>query len=104
MPLRVRKEVWLGLRRVRAHPPLIFKNKFENKGQGYLCSKTKTWDNKKDNIFIKARLKKTDYQTNIYKYRVVANITEYHIVSKIFFLRIIITKFMMIKQLFHVKM
>ena len=43
--------------------------------------------------FIKAKLKKSDDQTNIYNYRVTANIKEYHIISK----------FMMIKQLFHVK-
>ena len=31
--------------------------------------------------FIKAKLKKSDDQTNIDKYRVAANITEYHIIS-----------------------
>ncbi len=35
---------------------------------------------------------------NIVKYRVAANITEYHILQ-----RIIIPKFMLIRQLFHVK-
>ncbi len=30
--------------------------------------------------FTKAKLKKSDYQTNIDKYRVAANITEYHII------------------------
>ncbi len=36
------------------------------------------------------------------KYRIGANIREYHIVSKIIFLRIIISKFM-IRKLFHEK-
>ncbi len=31
--------------------------------------------------FIKAKLKKSDDQTNIDKYRVAANITEYHNIS-----------------------
>ena len=53
--------------------------------------------------FIKAKLKKSDDQTNINKYRVAANITEYHIISKLIFLRIIILKFMNIRQSFHVK-
>ena len=43
---------------------------------------------------------KSDDLTNIDKYRVAANITEYHIISKYIF---IIQKFMMIRQLFHVK-
>ncbi len=33
--------------------------------------------------FIKAKLMKSDDQTKIYKYRVVANITKYHIISKL---------------------
>ena len=53
--------------------------------------------------FIKAKLKKSDDQTNIDKYRVAANITEYQIISKLIFLRIIIPNFMNIRQLFHVK-
>ena len=32
--------------------------------------------------FIKAKLKKSDGQTNNDKYRIAANITEYHIISK----------------------
>ncbi len=52
-------------------------------------------------IFIK--LKKSDDQTNIDKYKVAVNITEYHIISKLIFLRIIIPKLVMIRQLFHVK-
>ncbi len=52
--------------------------------------------------FIKAILEKSDDQSNVEKYRVVANSTEYHIISKLIFQRIIITKFM-IRQLFHVK-
>ena len=48
-------------------------------------------------IFVKAKLKKSDDQTNIDKYRVAPNVTEYHIISKFIFLRIIIPKFMMLK-------
>ena len=44
--------------------------------------------------FIKTKLKKTDDQTNI---------TEYHIISKLILQRIIISQFMMIRQLSHVK-
>ncbi len=46
---------------------------------------------KNDNIH-KSKVKKTDNQTNIDKHRVAANITEYHIISKLIFLRIIIPK------------
>ena len=53
--------------------------------------------------FIIAKLKKSDDQTNIDKYKVAENITEYHIISKLIFLRIIIPKFMMKRQKFHVK-
>ncbi len=53
--------------------------------------------------FIITKFKKSDYQTNIVKYRVAANISEYHIMSKSNFFRIIITKFMRIRQLFYVK-
>ncbi len=45
----------------------------------------------------------SDDQTNIDKYRLAANITEYHIISKIILQKIIISKFMMIRQWFHVK-
>ncbi len=41
---------------------------------------------------------------NIDKYRVAANIIEYHIISKLIFLRIIIPKFMEKRQLFNLKM
>ena len=41
--------------------------------------------------------------TNIDKYRESVNITEYNITSKLIFLRIIIPKLMIIRQLFHVK-
>ena len=47
------------------------------------------------------KFKKSDEQTNIDKYRVAANITEYHIILKLIFLRIIIPKLMKIRQLFH---
>ena len=53
--------------------------------------------------FIKTKFKKLDDQTNTDKYRVAANITKYHIISKLIFLRLIIPKFMKIKQLFHVR-
>ena len=43
-------------------------------------------------IFIAAKLKKAD-DHNIYKYKVAAIITEYHSISKLIFLRIIIPKF-----------
>ena len=52
--------------------------------------------------FIKTKFKKSDDQKNIDKYRVAANITEYIIISKLIFLRII-TKFMILRQLVHVK-
>ncbi len=44
--------------------------------------------------------KKSDDQTNIDKS---SDIREYHTISKLIFLRIIIPKFMKIRQLFHVK-
>ncbi len=51
--------------------------------------------------FIIAKLKKSD---DIVKYRIAANITEYHIISKLIFLRITISKFVMISQLFNVNL
>ena len=54
-------------------------------------------------ISTKAKLKKSDDQTNIENYRVAANITEYHIISKSIFLKIIIPKSMKKRQLFHEK-
>ena len=53
--------------------------------------------------FIKTKFKISDDQTNIDKYRLAASITEYHIKSNIILQRIIIPKFMMMRQLFHVK-
>ena len=47
--------------------------------------------------FIKTKFKKSDDQTNIDKHRVAANITEYHIVSKFIFLKIIIPEFIKIR-------
>ena len=47
--------------------------------------------------FIKMKFKITNDQTNIDKHRLAANITQYHIISKLILQRIIITK------LFHVK-
>ncbi len=49
-------------------------------------------------------IQESDDQTNINKYSVAANITEYHIISKSIFLLIIITEFRKIRQLCHVKM
>ena len=43
--------------------------------------------------FIKTKLKKSDDQTNIDKHRLAANITEYHILSKLILQRIFITNF-----------
>ena len=54
--------------------------------------------------FIKTKFKKSDDKTNIDKQRVAKNNTEYNIISKLIFLRIIIQKFMKIRQLFHVQM
>ncbi len=47
----------------------------------------------------KVKFKKSDDQTNIEICRETANITEYHIISKLIFLRTIISKFMKIRQL-----
>ncbi len=55
-------------------------------------------------IFIKTKLNNTDHQTNINKYRVAAYFTEYQNISKSILLRIIIPKFMIIGQLFNLKM
>ncbi len=51
--------------------------------------------------FIKGKLRETEEQMNINKYRVAANITEYYIILKLIYLRIIIPKFMMLRQLFQ---
>ena len=61
--------------------------------------------NKNDNIHKNKvqNFKKSDDQINIFKYRVTANITEYHNISKLIFRIIIIPKFIMLRQLFHVK-
>ncbi len=53
---------------------------------------------KKDENIKKGNLKNSDDQTNIDKYRLAANITEYEIISKLIFLRINIPK-----SKFHVK-
>ncbi len=52
--------------------------------------------------FVKAKLKKSNDQANIVKYRVAANITEYYIQINLP-IRKIIPKFMLIRQSFHVK-
>ena len=55
--------------------------------------------------FINTKFEKSNDKTNIDNYRVATNITEYQIISKLIFFRIIIPKFMEKKQLFfHVKM
>ena len=51
-----------------------------------------------DNIH-KTKFKKSDDETNIDKHR---EAVEYHIISKLIFLRIIIPKFMKIRQFFRV--
>ncbi len=43
--------------------------------------------------FIKTKFKVSNDQTNIDKYRLAANITEYHIISKSILQQIIITNF-----------
>ncbi len=43
--------------------------------------------------FIKTKFKISEDQTNIEKYRLAANITVYHIISKLILQRIIITNF-----------
>ena len=43
--------------------------------------------------FIKTKFKISDDKTNIDKYRLAKNITEYHIISKLILQRIIITRF-----------
>ena len=53
--------------------------------------------------FIETKFKVSDDQMNIDKYRLSANITEYHFLSKLILQTIIIPKFMMIRQLFYVK-
>ena len=49
--------------------------------------------NKNDNIH-KSEAQEIEDKTNIDKYREAANIKEFHIISKLIFLRIIIPKFM----------
>ena len=53
--------------------------------------------------FIKVKIGNLNNQKNVDKYRAAANITEYHFISKIILLRIRIPKFIMIRQLFHIK-
>ena len=50
----------------------MYMQNLENTGENK-CNKNK------NKIFIKAKLKKSDDQTNIDKYRLTANITVYHI-------------------------
>ncbi len=54
--------------------------------------------------FIKTKLKKSDDQTNIDRYRVDTNITEYKIILRLIFIRIIIPKFMKNGNYFMLKM
>ena len=54
---------------------------------GEQCSKTRM------TTFIKTKFNISDDQTNIDKYRLAANITEYHIISKLIFQRILIINF-----------
>ncbi len=48
---------------------------------------------KRMTTFTKKKFKISDDQMNIDKYRLIANITEYHIISKLILQRIIITSF-----------
>ncbi len=73
---------------------ILFQTKHDNNTNTNLTRMT---------TFIKTKFKKSDDQTNIDNYRVSANIKEYHIISKLIFLRIITPKLMRIRQLFHVK-
>ena len=50
--------------------------------------------------FIETKFKKSYDQTNIDNYKVAANIIEYHIISKLIYLRLIIPKFMKKMRLF----
>ena len=56
-----------------------------------------SWELDKDKTrmttFIKTKFKISDDQTNIDNYRLAANITEYHLISKLILQRIIITNF-----------
>ena len=52
----------------------------------FICTKTRMTTLKKNKV------KKSYDQTNTDKYRVAANITEYHIISKLIFLRLINSK------------
>ncbi len=52
---------------------------------------------KRMKTIIKTKIKKSDDQTNIDKCRVASNSTEYYILSKLIFLRIIISKLMKIR-------
>ena len=54
-----------------------------------------------DNIY-KTKFKKSDHQSNIDENRVAANITEWHMISKLVFLIINIPKFMNVRNLFNV--
>ncbi len=53
--------------------------------------------------FIKAKLNRAVVHTNVEKYKVAVNITEYHMLSRLIFFRVIILKSMMIRQLFYLK-
>ena len=53
--------------------------------------------------FTKNVFKISDDQTNIDKYRFAANITEYHIISKLILQRISIPKFMIIRKIISCK-
>ncbi len=58
--------------------------------------------NKNDNIH-KNEVQEIGLTDEYWQYRVAANITEYHIISRLIFLRIIIPKFIEKSQLFHIK-
>ena len=63
------------------------KYKYPSNQKYYLFKKTRM------TTFIKTKFKLSDDQTNIVKHRLAANITEYHVISKLILQRIIITHF-----------
>ncbi len=71
--------------------PSLNKKNMKGKDNDFLKIRMKT--------FIKAKLK----IIKIYKYKVTANIVEYHIISKLILRKIIIPKCMMIRQFLYAK-
>ena len=70
---------------------LLFQREHSNKEKFCFISKTRMA------TFIKVKLKKSDNQMNIDKYREAANILENHIISKLIYLGITIPKIIVIR-------